>query len=305
MAADSNQPEFKKVSQKRSGPGRFDDLNPQQSMLALIMSMLSSLVKDEDEEEPDTEISAEETETEPEEDYDFSEILGFETEDAFQNWRETVRGQNLNAQEAVRTLDTDKIDFTAAAKINIPKVMRDSGNPILDVIAKHESGGDYNIAFGGKKAAFTSMTINEVLEWQKDYKAGGAKSTAVGRYQFLGTTLGELKDKLKLSGDEIFDENMQDRLALCLLDRRGYSDFLSGRKSENDFMLAISKEWASLPRDLGGLSYYHGDGLNRAHTKPEEVLGALEQIKENAQSLAAQTATAATVSSGPVFKTTV
>lgn len=291
MAADSNQPEFTKVSQKRGpGPGRFDDLESQTSMLTLIMTMLAAFNEDEEVEKEKPENG-------------FAAILGFETQDEFHDWHQSVRDQKLNAQGAARTLDTHKINFTAAGKVSIPQAMHVAGNSILDVIASHESGGDYNIAFGGKKADFTSMTIDQVLKWQEDRVAGGAASSAVGRYQFLNKTLDELKDKLKLSGDEIFDEKMQDRLAMCLLDRRGYSDFVSGRKTEGEFMLSLSKEWASLPRDMGGLSYYHGDGLNKAHTKAEDVLTALQEIKENGASIAARNAAqVAAASGGPSFK---
>ena len=64
---------------------------------------------------------------------------------------------------------------------------------------------------------------------------------------------------------------MQDRLATALLERRGYSKFLNGAISEARFMRNLSQEWASLPKDMGGASYYAGDGLNRALTSPQEA----------------------------------
>ena len=59
-----------------------------------------------------------------------------------------------------------------------------------------------------------------------------------------------LKDQLHLNGNEKFDQNMQDQLAVVLMKRRGLNDFMSGQMSEDKFMSNLSKEWASLPKDM-------------------------------------------------------
>ena len=156
-----------------------------------------------------------------------------------------------------------------------------SAQDLLDFIAKHESGGDYNVAWGGKKYDLENMNLSEVLTLQKEMKNSGAKSTALGRYQFINSTLSELKDKLKLKGDEKFDRGLQDRLATELLKRRGYEDFLSGNIDSTRFMRNLSKEWASLPKDKSGKSYYAGDGLNKALTDPKSVLDLLSKLRES------------------------
>ena len=129
---------------------------------------------------------------------------------------------------------------------------------LLDFIAKYESNGNYNVLYGGRTKPLTTMTINQVLKMQEGL---GGPSTAAGRYQIIRITLRELRDKMKLRGTEIFDKKMQDRMAVCLLERRGLNKNLGTEK----FMLNLSKEWASLPRDKSGKSYYAGDGLNKAH----------------------------------------
>lgn len=99
---------------------------------------------------------------------------------------------------------------------------------ILDLIAQRESGGDYNAAWGGSKftggnLSLVNMTLNEILEVQKRMLAhpeNTANSSALGRYQIVGTTLRGLIDELGLSGNELFSEEMQDRLAMQLVRRR-------------------------------------------------------------------------------------
>lgn len=155
-----------------------------------------------------------------------------------------------------------------------------TGNPLLELIASKESGGDYNIVYGGKRINATEMSINDVIAWQKNSTQNeGAASSAVGKYQIIRKTLTGLKEELGLSGDELLDEAMQDRMAVALLERRGYNDYLSGDLSESRFMKNISMEWASMPKDESGASYYAGDGLNKAHASPATLLLAMQHVK--------------------------
>jgi muramidase (phage lysozyme) len=150
---------------------------------------------------------------------------------------------------------------------------------LLDLIASGESHGNYNIVYGGKRANLTDKNLLEVKAVQSAMLKSGSKSTAVGRYQIIHRTLEELINNLKLPNTTIFDERTQDFLCIALLHRRGLKKFLSGQISTDQFMLNISKEWASLPKDSSGLSYYHGDGLNKAHVHPKDVLVVLGALK--------------------------
>lgn len=171
--------------------------------------------------------------------------------------------------------DFDRVNYGAARD-----VVNNPPEGLLGLIAEHESNGNYNIAYNNVAVNFTGMTINEVQQWQRNYINSGSPSSAAGRYQIISGTLQSLKDELGLTGDELFDEAMQDRMAIALLERRGLDDFLEGRMSEAQFMRRLSQEWASLPRDMGGRSYYAGDGLNRALTSPESVLAAIRQTQD-------------------------
>lgn len=158
---------------------------------------------------------------------------------------------------------------------------------LLDTIAKGESTGNYNAYYGNvrnQSIDFTSMSVAQVQEWQRNYVNSGSRSSAVGKYQFIQTTLRGLIEELDVDVNTPFDEGLQDRLALTLLERRGLSRYLAGELSRDEFAHNLSQEWAALPRTLGGdpnASYYAGDGLNSAHIALAEVLPAVESVKQD------------------------
>ncbi|MEM8773844.1 MAG: hypothetical protein AAGF53_02360 [Pseudomonadota bacterium] len=165
--------------------------------------------------------------------------------------------------------------------------------PLLDFIAKPESGGDYNIVYGGIKnkhrppKLLTKMTIGEVLDWQ-DSIDRLYPSEAAGRYQIMEDTLRGLYHDAGLTLMHRFSEKNQDLLALQLLKRRGLSHFLAGLTAPIKFAQSLSKEWASLPatikdkrgRKAKGQSYYAGDGLNRSHVTIPEFMAAIDTVKQ-------------------------
>lgn len=168
--------------------------------------------------------------------------------------------------------------------------------PILALIRRHESEGAvsrqsvesaYDVVWSGIKPAdrpkkLSALTVERVLWWQ-DVVDPLYMSEAAGAYQIMEDTLRGLQSP----PGAIFDPPTQDALALQLMDRRGWADVEAGRKSVEDFANQLAREWASLPvvspvtvgkRTVRrGQSYYAGDGLNRAHATPEEVLGAIRE----------------------------
>lgn len=152
--------------------------------------------------------------------------------------------------------------------------------PILDVIGKHESRGDYNTVWGGiaakdRPANLSAMTVKQVIAWQAKIRAMGYGSTAAGKYQIIYNTL------RGLGGDTSrrFDAATQDSMAMQLLSGRGFMRYLTGQRTTDDMALELAKEWASLPVPTTGRSYYAGDGLNKAHASVGEVRAALRVCK--------------------------
>ena len=104
---------------------------------------------------------------------------------------------------------------------------------IKEVIASRESGGDYNVVYGGKKMPLTEMTIGEVIRWQEEQAEAGAKSTAAGKYQIIAKTMKDLarRNPKDFGEDKLFDAAAQEWAANTLLARRGWEDFELGKKS--------------------------------------------------------------------------
>lgn len=192
---------------------------------------------------------------------------------------------------------------------------------LLDFIRRIETGRNdasaYGVIYGHKQAKLakplTSMTLAEVIAagpgWTRAYK-----SSAAGGYQFMNATLKDLQKELRLSGSQIFDADLQDRLGYHLLKRRGYDGFMAGALWPNDFGLNLAKEWASLPvleATQGphlflqrGQSYYTGDPLNKSLVAAYEVENVLKAAKAAGNVLVLDAAPPASASVEPRAITT-
>jgi muramidase (phage lysozyme) len=152
---------------------------------------------------------------------------------------------------------------------------------LLATIAEGESRGNYNAYYGNVANAeviFTNMTLDEVIQWQLQYVEDGSPSSAVGKYQVIRPTLEDLISEKDLSLEMKFDEQLQDRLAITLIDRRGSQKFARGKLSREDFANRLSQEWAALPNVTGdnpSESYYAGDGLNKSLISVDELLSSI------------------------------
>jgi muramidase (phage lysozyme) len=160
---------------------------------------------------------------------------------------------------------------TEAAKKQA-KIEGEGLSGIREMIAAKESGGDYNVMVGGQKMDLTNMSIADVLAMQQQRIAGGQNSAA-GKYQIINSTLKGLVAEGGIDTSAKFDQQMQDRLADMLIQKRGYSDYKSGKMSKEQFATNLSKEWAALPSGPGNQSYYAGVGNNKAHYSWDQVMG--------------------------------
>lgn len=157
--------------------------------------------------------------------------------------------------------------------------------PLLDFVAGPESAGNYNAYYGNsqnQQVNLTGMTLAEVQRFQADL-ARKTGSSASGRYQFIQPTLRGLIHQHKLSPNTLFTPELQDRLAISLMEGRGLNSFLNGSIDAKTFGNRLSQEWAGLPVVTGpmaGLSNYHGDEMgNKAGVGVGSFLNALEGIR--------------------------
>jgi muramidase (phage lysozyme) len=191
-----------------------------------------------------------------------------------------------SAKQDYQTFTNEMETNFPSKDLKVPSAKLDP-KKLLDLIgSKEASVHGYNQLFGAsKKADLTSKTIDEILDFQKTLKG----SQVVGRYQFKPETLKELKNKLKLTGKEYFDEGIQDMLGMALLEKRKLSDYLTGKISKEQFGNLLSQEWASFPllsdnpeRKLKrGQSFYDKVGSNVARATPEEVEEILSGSSKN------------------------
>ena len=122
---------------------------------------------------------------------------------------------------------------------------------VFGLIGQLESRNGYNtMAGGGNKKQLTSMTINEVLQYQN---SRGTNMKAAGKWQIMPNTLRGLKKSMNLTGDELFTPEMQDRMAFELaMNRKGYRQFAKATGEEKLALMGaaqndLAKEWASMP----------------------------------------------------------
>lgn len=167
---------------------------------------------------------------------------------------------------------------------------------LLDFIRMTEVGrtdrASYDVIYGHNQNKLsnkiTSMTVGELVDAQANFTKR-FKSSASGGYQFMRKTLQDLSRELRLSGKQMFDPDLQDRLGYHLLKRRGYEEFMAGKITMTEFGKRLAMEWASFPvlaatkgqhiQLKRGQSYYDGDALNKALVDPGKVEEVLRRVK--------------------------
>ncbi|WP_261513141.1 mannosyl-glycoprotein endo-beta-N-acetylglucosamidase [Burkholderia multivorans] len=174
------------------------------------------------------------------------------------------------------------------------------------LIARGE--GDYNSVNRGARGGYRAgtenlegMTLAQVMAAQR-----AGQFNAAGRYQIIGSTLAEAARSLKLSGDEMFDRKLQDRIFeqyLVRNKRRAIADYLSGKSEQlGEAIYATAKEWASVavPKGMktesgrisdGTMTFYDKSGKNKASITEAQMRLAMQNSRalyQQPQTVAAQ-----------------
>jgi muramidase (phage lysozyme) len=151
---------------------------------------------------------------------------------------------------------------------------------------------------GHVEPELTVMTLSQVESYQKQRIKDGRKSSAVGKYQFIKSTLKECVGYLGCDPMRtVFSRDVQDALIIQrLIKFRKYDQWKAESIDTGKFMIFLAAEFASMPvpydipagsiyknsprRNLKkGQSFYAGDGLNKANHDPDHLYQALEDIK--------------------------
>jgi len=157
--------------------------------------------------------------------------------------------------------------------------------PMLDLIGKSEGtdkGRGYNETLGygaytGGDVNLIGMTLDQIDKLQTkmlQHPKNKLRSSALGRYQIIRTTLRAIRQQLGLTGSEKFDAAMQDRLGCYLLGQRGIDKWLSGRLALDTLLSNLAQEWASLPKP-DGKGHYAGQN---AGVSVSQVKAALAEV---------------------------
>lgn len=179
-----------------------------------------------------------------------------------------------------------------------PNALR-AAETLLDFIGKTETGRTgieaYNTIYGHREGKLTKplteFTLDELLAAQRTWGKNWG-SSAAGKFQIIRKTLAGLMTQLGLPGSTKFSVKTQDMLGCQLLKGRGYEQFAEGKLSLKAFALNLAKEWASFPvleqtqgasRSVGrGMSFYAGDGMNKALVKPSDFEALLSEVLNEA-----------------------
>lgn len=210
-----------------------------------------------------------------------------------ENYTNPEKTKKENKETALKTkafLET--IDDPSEADLDFSEIDQDYLN-LLDIVTEYEGGraGKWDAVYGSKTGypGLSKMTIGEVLEFQdkmlEEQKAKGLSgdelSTAVGESQFIKKVLLEEMKRAGLSENDLFSpKNQRKMMASRISQYRGGDKWLNGKMTTEDFIKNLSQEFASLPKDSTGVSYYDRVGRNKAHINYDDLFSKLENVKK-------------------------
>ena len=166
--------------------------------------------------------------------------------------------------------------------------------PVLDLISKGE--GDYNAINRGragdtpggiqglKGMTFENFTVGQVIEMQR------TQPYAVGRYQFIPSTLRWAVAMSDVDELDMFTPEVQDKLAAALImyKRPAVGAYIRGDHNLEGWALnEMAKEWASIEY-RNGRGFYDHIGGNRANISRAEMSSVLQEVKASWQAKGSQ-----------------
>lgn len=156
---------------------------------------------------------------------------------------------------------------------------------VSSIIANAESGNKgYNAYNKGTTRSgglpdidFSTLTVRELMEMQSKREV-----FAVGKYQIIPSTMKAAISVLKISPDEKFTPELQERIFSQYLTREkrpAIEKYIKGSGNLDDARRSIAQEWAGIA--YNGKSWYAGDSAgNAAHPRTEgEMRAALERAR--------------------------
>ena len=195
--------------------------------------------------------------------------------------------QLLNRIALAEGADPKKLKRQTKYKLDVSEESFRLGEP-----EETMSDSPYDMVLGYGKFAVpkknvSKMTMAELYEYQRKLinatkgKIPGTKlgSSASGKYQVTLTTLfgngtpenpqeGYYVDRLNLTPDTVFSPELQEQIGFLLLKDSGYSSFIKGDKTAEDFMDGLSVRFASIQTATGKDRYKQRAKTTLSDLKP-------------------------------------
>lgn len=178
-----------------------------------------------------------------------------------------------------------QVEETKPLQYKICKSFYESIGELGDLISKGE--GDWNSVNRGWAGdtpggitrltgkSFSEYSIKEVMQFQRSWLF------AVGRYQFIPSTLRFAVSASGISTSEMFTPQTQQRLFATLLDQKrpAVGTYIRGHHNNLSYALdELAKEWASVEY-RSGRGYYDHVGNNRAHITRVDAAAAINAAR--------------------------
>ena len=191
-------------------------------------------------------------------------------------------GVKTNVVEVSETNTTAELKTVATT----PQPFHVQIRPLADLISKGE--GDWNAVNRGRAGDSPggllrwfgrdaeSFTLQEILNLQ-----AAGRIYAVGRYQFIPSTMRYAVRQSGLPMGARFNAETQDRLLATLIEskRPRVGQYIRGNYNNLQVVLDdLAKEWASI-EFRGGRTYYGGIGGNAAHISRAETSAVIRSVR--------------------------
>lgn len=187
-------------------------------------------------------------------------------------------------QPGTKIIIPKSITSTKIESIEKSKFSGDALKALKDEISRKEGGyGSYNRGKSGDtpnpKIDITKLTVGEIMTRQNSVLGRPRDFFAVGKYQFIPTTLASaVADKRTgVKVTDLFSPQTQEKLFIHLLYKQpAVMSYLNGKSNDIDAAInALAAEFASLPM-TSGKGKYDGD---KAKNKASGGLQRVEKIK--------------------------
>jgi len=155
--------------------------------------------------------------------------------------------------------------------------------------AQENFASGYDLPFGYGRylqpsKPISQMTFQELEDFQRR-QVNATKGTfdntnlgtsAVGRYQFIGPTLANLKNRLGYKDTDVFSPEVQDRLFDALMEEKGLQELLSGLITPEEFQTNLSSQFASIPKPGTETGTYKGQRTGVTSDRVSAVLSSMQ-----------------------------